>query len=128
MVPTKTSINRMRIGCTSNNSRTVVRNNRFFEATKIKCTFNQRLLVSETQSFLYVFFMFVNTCLHVRSQCHDVTSALIAIQRDSLCANCRFLKTGLVDDIGVLQTPMNSELCFSKIMIQQQNRCYVYGM
>ena len=50
------------------------------------------------------FFMFANTCLHVMSQRHDVTS--IAIQCDSLCANCQFLKTGLVDYIGVLPTPV----------------------
>ena len=29
-----------------------------------------------------------------------------SIHCDSLCANCRFLKTGLVDYIGVLQTPI----------------------
>ena len=31
---------------------------------------------------------------------------IIAIQCDSLCTNCRFLKIGLVDHIGVLQTPI----------------------
>ena len=54
---------------------------------------NQRLLVS------------ANTRLHVVLQCHDVTSTLIAIQCNSLHANCRFLKTGLLDHIGVRQTP-----------------------
>ena len=49
------------------------------------------------------FFMFKNTRLHATSH-HDVTLTLIAIQCDSLCANCGFLKTGLVDHIGVLQT------------------------
>ena len=49
--------------------------------------------------------MFANTRLHVTSQRHDVTSTLIAIQCNSVCAICRFLKTGLVDHIGVLQTP-----------------------
>ena len=47
-------------------------------------------------------FMFANTRLHVTSQSHDVMSTSIAIQSDSLCANCRFLKTGLVGHIGVL--------------------------
>ena len=58
--------------------------------------------------YVYVtfFFMFSNTYLHVMSQCHDVTPTLIAIQYDSLCANCRYLKTGLVDYIGVLQATM----------------------
>ena len=63
---------------------------------------NKRLLVSD------IFFMFANTRLHVTSQCHDVMSTLIVIQCDSLCANCRFQKTGLVDRIGVQQTPMTS--------------------
>ena len=54
---------------------------------------------------LTYFFMFANTFLHVMSH-HDVMSTLIAIQYDSLYVNCRFLKTGLVDYIGVLQTPM----------------------
>ena len=58
-----------------------------------KYTVNQTLLVS--------FFMLANTRLHVTSQCHDVTVTLIAIQCD-----CRFLKTGLVDHIGVLQIPI----------------------
>ena len=40
------------------------------------------------------------------SQRHDITSTLIAIQCDSLCTNCQFLKRGLVDHIGVLQTPI----------------------
>ena len=44
--------------------------------------------------------MFANTNLHLTSQCHDVTLTLIAIQCDSLCTNCQFLKTGLVDHIG----------------------------
>ena len=49
---------------------------------------------------------FANIHLHVTSQHPDVTSTLIAIQFDSLCANCQFLKTGLADHIGVLQTPI----------------------
>ena len=44
-------------------------------------------------------------CNVMTSQCYDVTSTLIAIQCDSLCANCCFLETGIVDNIGVLQTP-----------------------
>ena len=52
--------------------------------------------------------MFTNTHLHVTSQHHDVTSTLIAIQCDSLCTNCRFLNTGLVDHKGVIQTPITS--------------------
>ena len=48
----------------------------------------------QIQSFYVTsFFMFANTYLHVTSQCHDVMSTLIAIHCDSLCANCRFLKT-----------------------------------
>ena len=52
--------------------------------------------------------MFANTRLHVMSQRHDITLTLIAIQYDSLCANCQFLKTGLVDHIGVLQAPITN--------------------
>ena len=70
-----------------------------------KYTVNQRLLVSVTS-----FFIFANTRLHVMSQCHDVMLTLIAIQCDPLCANCRFLKTGLVDHIGVLQTAITLNL------------------
>ena len=44
--------------------------------------------------------------MHVTSH-HDVTK--IAIKCDAICTNCRFLKTGLVDYIGVQQTPI--ELC-----------------
>ena len=50
--------------------------------------------------------MFANTRLHVMPQHHDVIPTLIAIQWNSLCANCRFLKRGPVDHIGVLQTPI----------------------
>ena len=50
------------------------------------------------------FLMTANTRLHVTSQRHDVTLTLIAIQCGSLYTNCRFLKIGLVDYIGVLQT------------------------
>ena len=50
--------------------------------------------------------MLANIHLHVTSQCHDVMSTLIANQCDSLCTDCRFLKTGLVDYIGVLKTPI----------------------
>ena len=53
------------------------------------------------------FFMFANTHLHVMSQHHDVMSTLIAIQCESPCTNCPFLKTGLVGHIGVLQTPIH---------------------
>ena len=42
------------------------------------------------------------------SQHHDITSILIAIQCDSLCTNCQFLKTGIVDHIGV-RSRRNSE-------------------
>ena len=39
--------------------------------------------------------------------CHVDSMTIIAIQCDSLCIrNCWFLKTGLVDHIGVLQTPI----------------------
>ena len=48
--------------------------------------------------------MFANIRLYVTSQRHDIMLTLITIQCDSLCANCRFLKTGLVDHIDVLQT------------------------
>ena len=66
----------------------------------------------QTQSFYVAsFFMFVNTRLHVTSQCNDVTLTLIAIQSDSLCAPCRFVKTGLVVHIGVLQTPIMTLIC-----------------
>ena len=65
------------------------------------------------------FFMFANTRLHVTSKHYDVTSTLIAIQCDSLCANCGFLKTSLVDHIGVLQTTntnkFNHELQFEMV-------------
>ena len=63
----------------------------------------------QTPSFYVTsFFMFANIHLHVTSQRHDITSTLIAIQCDSLCANCRFLKTGLVDHVDVLQTQIIS--------------------
>ena len=39
------------------------------------------------------------------SWCHIDIMTIIAIHCDSLCTNCRFLKTGLVDHIGVLQAP-----------------------
>ena len=39
---------------------------------------------------------------------------VIAIHCDSLWTNCRFLKTGLVDYIGVLQTSMKHETNFPK--------------
>ena len=45
------------------------------------------------------FFMFAKTRLNVTSQHH------IDINCNSLYTNCRFLKTDLVDHIGVLQTP-----------------------
>ena len=39
--------------------------------------------------------------MYVTSQCHEHRH-----YNDSLCTNCRFLKTGFVDHIGVLQTPI----------------------
>ena len=42
--------------------------------------------------------------MYVMSQMHD--TMIIAVQCDCLCTNCQFLKTGLVDHIDVLQTPM----------------------
>ena len=64
-----------------------------------KCTVNQRLLVSVT-----FFFMFANTCLHATSD--DVMLRYVTLRHDitwiaKLWPNCRFLKTGLVDHIGV---------------------------
>ena len=53
----------------------------------------------------FFFFHISKHHLHATSQRHDMTSILIAIQCDLLCANCRLLKTGLVDHIGVPQTP-----------------------
>ena len=51
----------------------------------------------QTESFYVTsFFMFANICLHVTLQLHDIMSTLIAIQCDSLFANCQFMKTGLV--------------------------------
>ena len=78
-----------------------------------KYTVNQRLLVSATHNFYVTsFFMFSDIHLHVMSQCHDVTLTLIAIQFDSLCPSCRFLKTGF-DHMGVLQTPIKILCCIS---------------
>ena len=54
---------------------------------------NQTLLVS-TNTRLHV--------VYVTSQHHIDFVTIIAIQCDSLCTNCRFLKTGVVDHIGVL--------------------------
>ena len=56
---------------------------------------------------------YAKTRLHVMLQRHDAISTLIAIQCNALCANCRFLQTGLVDHIGVLQTPNTN----AKLMI-----------
>ena len=49
--------------------------------------------VKYTVNQITSFFMFANTYLHVTSQCHDVTSTLIAIQCVSLCTNiwCKYL-------------------------------------
>ena len=80
----------------------------------------------ETQFLCDIFFMFANTCLHVMSQRHDVTSTLIAIQFDSLCANCRFLKTGLADHIGVLQTPIR--LCYTFWYFSLRDRSNIRNM
>ena len=75
--------------------------------------------MSANTEFLFdVFFMFANTRLHVTSH-HDVVLTLIAIHCDSLCTNCRFEKKGLVDHIGVLQTPI--KLGFSEILFEQAN-------
>ena len=63
-----------------------------------------------------VFFMFV----HVTSQRHGIMSTLIAIQCDSLCINCWFLNTGLVDNIGVQQTPINLENT-------ERHFCFIYS-
>ena len=79
-------------------------------------TVNQRLLVS-VMSFACCMFAHtrlqvtsqrqdINTHLYARSQCHDVMLTLIEILCDSLCSNFGFLKTGLVEYIGVLQTPI----------------------
>ena len=75
-----------------------------------KYTVKQRLLVSVSGVYVTSFFMLANAHLHVTSQCHDITSTLIAIQCDSLCTNCRFLKTGLVDHIGVCTDTNNISL------------------
>ena len=53
------------------------------------------------------FFMFANTGLCVTSQHHDVTMALIAILCNALWSNVGFLKTGRVEYLGVLQTPIS---------------------
>ena len=50
--------------------------------------------------------MSANIRLHVTSQRHINIMMIIAIQCNSLCTNYRFLKTGFVDHIGVLQTPI----------------------
>ena len=64
-------------------------------------TVNQRFLVS------------ANTRLHVcdvtTSWCHIDITTIIVIHCDSLCTNCRFLKTGIKTDIGVLQTPTSND-------------------
>ena len=49
--------------------------------------------------------------MYVMSQHHVDILTIIAIHCDSLYTNCWFLKTGLVDHIGVLQTPMRSTTC-----------------
>ena len=56
----------------------------------------------------------------VTSKRHDIMM-IIAIHCDSLCTNCRFLKTGLVDHIGVLQTPkivIQLDLAFAVFHLQ----------
>ena len=73
---------------------------------------NQRLLVLVTS-----FFMFANTRLYAMSQRHDITLTLIAIPCDSLCSNFGFLKTGLVEYIGVLQKPINKTGNFCNCII-----------
>ena len=53
--------------------------------------------------------MSANTRLHVCDITRHVDiMMIIAIYCDSLCTNCRFLETGLVDHIGVLQTPVKN--------------------
>ena len=79
--------------------------------------------MSAITEVLHDVFMFANTHFHVTSQHHDVTSILIAIQWDSLCSNCRFLKTGLVDHIGVLQTPVTPFLSFQYIDTKILSQC-----
>ena len=69
--------------------------------------------------------MFLYTRFHVTSQCHDVKLTLSAIQCDSLCANCQFLKTDLVDNIDVLQTPARLEIIMEpKALITQATLFY----
>ena len=74
---------------------------RILKITNVKYTVNQRLLVS-ANTRLHVCDLTMSRRKHP-SPC-DIT--LIAIQCDSLCANCRFLKTSLAEHIGVLQTPI----------------------
>ena len=71
--------------------------------------------------------MFANTSLHVMSQHHDTNThlygtsqghdvmlTLIAILCNSLCSNFGFLKTGLVEYIGALQTPIKRPVAHKK--------------
>ena len=55
--------------------------------------------------------MSTNTRLHVcdvtTSRSHVDIMTIIVLHCDSLCTNCQFLKTGLVDHTGVLQTPIS---------------------
>ena len=76
-----------------------------------KYMLNQRLLASVTS-----FFMFANTHLYPTSQRHDVTLTLIAI---IYAQNCQFLKTGLVEYIGVLQTPIKKTV-YKTLKFQMQ--------
>ena len=64
----------------------------------------------QTQSFYVTsFFMFANTHLHVTSQCHvDINCNSVRFTLGKLS----ILKTGLVDHIGVLQTPMNHRVWY----------------
>ena len=66
-----------------------------------KYTVNQRLLVSANTKFL---------CDITMSRHHIDIMMIITIFCDSLCTNCRFLKTGLVVHIWVLQTPMMQQI------------------
>ena len=76
----------------------------------------------QTQSFYATSFFHV--CKHpspCESQHHDDTSALIVIQWDSLCANCQFLKAGLVDHISVLRL-----ICLSITVIHRLHSMYMH--
>ena len=63
--------------------------------------------------------------------CNITTSwdHVIAIQCNPLCANCRFLKTGLVDHIGVPQTPIKKiSLLRKHFAVESSDICLLWHL